>query len=210
MPLCEKLLAFFVNIKETYATPQNIPMKIKSYVPCGAKLKSGQPCAKPPVKGEKRCRLHGGITALRGADSPTARPNDSLYTKFMTPEEVIAFHEMELGTVDAEIKLARTRLARAMKMEEQDAMGELPDATTGRPPRGEELESRIERDGGGPTTVHEERHYRKVDYRAAIHACLSRIESLEKTRAELAKMANGGGSEDLVAALTKLADRLPV
>lgn len=161
----------------------------KTYIPCGAKLRNGQPCAKPPLKGAKRCRLHGGDTGCKGPDSPTARPNDGLYTKYMTAEEVIAFHEMELGTVDAEIRLARTRLARAMKAEEQDALGLLPDQTTGRPPHSEELETRIERNGGGPLTVHEERHYRKVDYRAAIHVCLVRIESLEKTRAELAKLA---------------------
>ncbi len=96
---------------------------------------------------------------------------------------------MELGTVDAEIKVVRLRLARAMKMEDLDSRGELPDATTGRPPKGEELETRIERDGGGENTVHAERHYRKIDYRAAINTCLARIESLEKTRAELAKLA---------------------
>lgn len=137
---------------------------------------------------------------MRGENSPTAKPNDSLYTKFFTAEELIHFSEMELGTVDAEIKLVRLRLARAMKMEEMDANGTLADIpVTGRPrgsklkqnrpPPGEELESRIERDGGGPMTVTEERHYRKVDYRAAITVCLGRIESLEKTRAELAKLA---------------------
>jgi len=171
----------------------------KNYTPCGAKLRNGQSCAKPPLAGRPRCRLHGGVTTTKGPESPTARPNDSLYTKFMTTEEVIAFHEMELGTVDAEIKLVRTRLARAIKQEGM-AAEELA----------EELETRIERDGGGENTVHEERHYRKVDYRAAINVCLSRIESLEKTRAELAKLSSMSSNEDLTSALCRLADRLPV
>lgn len=163
----------------------------KSYKPCGATLKSGQPCAKPPSAGSTRCRLHGGATP-RGAHTSVAKPNEGLYTKFYTAAELAEHDSMELGTVDAEIKLARLRLARALKMEAMDAAGELEaniEANNGRPRKGEELASRIERDGGGPMTVHEERHYRKIDYRAAIVVCLTRIESLEKTRAELAKLA---------------------
>lgn len=167
----------------------------KGYKPCGAKLRNGQPCAKPPLAGETRCRLHGGATKTsRGATAPQAKPNEGLYTKFYTAAELVEHDAMELGTVDAEIKLVRLRLARALRMEELDALGELPaniPGNSGRPSKLEELESRIERDGGGKNTVHEERHYKKVDYRGAIHICLSRIESLEKTRAELAKLAKG-------------------
>lgn len=160
----------------------------KGYTTCGAKLKSGQACAKPPIKGEKRCRLHGGITETRGAESVTAKPG-GIYSKFYTAEELVAIQEMELGNVDFEIQLARTQLARAMKLAELDAAGELPMCpVTGRP-SSDELAVRIERDGGGGNTVHEERHYRKIDYRAAMSAALKRVESLEKTRAELAKLA---------------------
>lgn len=200
-------------------------MKIKSYVPCGAKLKSGQKCAKAPVKGAKRCRLHGGITTCKGAESPTAKPNDGLYTKFFTAEELIAYHSMELGNVDAEIKMVRLRLARAMRAEELDSLGQLPDIPANGRPRNSELESRKEvrvarrqtaaaiAAGTAPEMqmIQEERHYKKVDYRAAIHTCLQRLESLEKTRAELERMAKEEkGGDDLVAALTSLADRLPV
>ena len=30
---------------------------------CGAKTRSGQPCSKFPVKGKRRCRLHGGLSS---------------------------------------------------------------------------------------------------------------------------------------------------
>lgn len=182
-----------------------MPMKLlpvpKSYKPCGAKLKSGQPCAKPPSAGSTRCRLHGGATP-RGAATTVAKPGAGLYTKFYTAAELAEHNVMELGTVDAEIKLVRIRLARALHLEELDAAGQLEatiESDNGRPRKGEELEARIERDGGGPMTVSEERHYRKVDYRAAIAVCLSRIESLEKTRAELAKLAKGDDATPLTA-----------
>lgn len=147
---------------------------------------------------------------LRGADSITARPNDSLYTKYFNAEELADYHEMELGNVDAEIKLVRLRLARAMKMEDMDSRGELEARDAHGRTLSEELESRIERDGGGENVVHTERHFKKVDYRSAINACLGRIESLEKTRAELAKHASAIGNEDIATALCRLADRLPV
>lgn len=184
-----------------------------TYTKCGAKLRSGQSCAKPPIKGEKRCRLHGGITKTAGADSVTAKPG-GLYSKFYTAEELAAIQNMELGNVDLEIQLVRIRLARALEMEELDRNGELDldiEGNKGRPSaKGIELESKIERDGGGENTVYEERHYKKIDYRAAIASCLQRLESLERTRAELAKLASMSSNEDLAAALARLADRLPV
>ena len=29
---------------------------------CGAKTRSGEPCFKFPIRGKKRCRLHGGLS----------------------------------------------------------------------------------------------------------------------------------------------------
>src|SRR5207249_6747429 len=36
---------------------------------CGAKTRAGTPCRRPPVRGRKRCRLHGGLSpgAPRGS-----------------------------------------------------------------------------------------------------------------------------------------------
>ena len=33
-----------------------------SVVLCSAKTKAGSPCQRPPVRGRKRCRLHGGLS----------------------------------------------------------------------------------------------------------------------------------------------------
>ena len=38
---------------------------------CGAKTRSGQPCFKFPIRGKKRCRLHGGLST--GPRTPEGR-----------------------------------------------------------------------------------------------------------------------------------------
>ncbi len=39
---------------------QNNAMQQELIVSCCAKTRSGSPCKTPPVKGRKRCRMHGG------------------------------------------------------------------------------------------------------------------------------------------------------
>jgi len=34
----------------------------KAYLLCGAKTRSGKPCAKYPMNEKRRCRLHGGLS----------------------------------------------------------------------------------------------------------------------------------------------------
>jgi glucans biosynthesis protein len=36
---------------------------------CGARTRAGGPCQRPPIRGRRRCRLHGGLSpgAPRGA-----------------------------------------------------------------------------------------------------------------------------------------------
>ena len=38
---------------------------------CGAKTRSGVPCAKFPIEGKRRCRLHGGLST--GPKTPAGR-----------------------------------------------------------------------------------------------------------------------------------------
>jgi hypothetical protein len=38
---------------------------------CGAKMRSGEPCSKFPIKGKRRCRLHGGLST--GPKTPEGR-----------------------------------------------------------------------------------------------------------------------------------------
>lgn len=146
---------------------------------CGAKKRNGDPCQAVPLKGRTRCRLHGGKTTTKGNVS-AAKPG-ALYSKFLTEEERTRFDTMELGGVDNELKLLKVRLERYLAAEAKEGKDTL------------ELESRTERDGGGPATVEEERTYKKRDWRLMIERLSSRIESLEKTRKELLE---GGGGDD--------------
>ncbi|MDC3124703.1 hypothetical protein OBB00_08330 [Gammaproteobacteria bacterium] len=40
-------------------------------VRCGAKTRSGVPCAKFPIEGKRRCRLHGGLST--GPKTPAGK-----------------------------------------------------------------------------------------------------------------------------------------
>ena len=35
---------------------------VQTPIRCGAKTRSGAPCAKFPIEGKRRCRLHGGLS----------------------------------------------------------------------------------------------------------------------------------------------------
>jgi len=88
---------------------------------CGAKTKgTGKPCKRSPVKGRKRCKLHGGAT-LQGTDSP--RYKHGLYSEYAGSQlkEVLAQLEdvdsEELIQPDAEIKLMQALLMKCKGLE---------------------------------------------------------------------------------------------
>jgi glucans biosynthesis protein len=45
---------------------------------CGARTRAGSPCQRLPVRGKKRCRLHGGASpgAPRGAKNPNFKTGE--------------------------------------------------------------------------------------------------------------------------------------
>ena len=75
--------------------------------------------------------------------------------------------------------MTRIRLARALAKESD------------RP----ELDSVLQRQGGGAFTVAKEVHLKRRDYVSIIDRLTARIESLERTRAELATKGDGGDGE---------------
>lgn len=146
---------------------------------CGAKTRNGQPC-KSRAMANGRCRMHGGSSV--GGGAPAANANaakpGSLYSKFYTDEEQLLADQIKLGQVDEELRLTRIRLMRAMARE-QVVGGEF------------ELDSEkvepLEIDGQD-TGLSKITTTKKVrDYWALVDRLTARIESLERTRAELAK-----------------------
>lgn len=150
---------------------------------CGAKTRSGEPC-KTPAMDNGRCRMHGGKAGQTHAGNQHATKH-GIYGRVLTDEERELWDQVELGKVDDELRLCKLRLMRALRAE-QEAQ-DVP-----------ELDSRTEEPavvGGVPLDeIIEKRSYRRRDYAAAIDRLMGRIESLERTRADLLK-ANPPGDE---------------
>lgn len=146
---------------------------------CGAKTRSGEPCKRHPVPGSKRCKLHGGKSTGAPKGSKNAARPGSIYSKFLTDEENDALAGIELGRVDDELRLTRIRLMRALARENEFGNTLELDSEKSEPI---EIEGKVLEDVTKITTTSKVR-----DYSALIDRLTARIESLERTRAELLK-----------------------
>lgn len=63
----------------------NEPLPLRLAPRCLARTRSGTPCQKPPAKGKKRCRLHGGAD---GSGAPRGDRNGS-YRHGLYPRDAI-------------------------------------------------------------------------------------------------------------------------
>lgn len=153
---------------------------------CGAKTRSGSPCqSKAMANG--RCRMHGG----KSTGAPKGNKNNlkagGIYSQFLTDEEQIISAEMELGSLDEELKLCKIRLMRALKAEaeqqaqveefdklELEALNEAPSLIGGLPDNDELIQTK---------------QFRRRDYGTIIDRLIARIESLETRRASLIQMS---------------------
>lgn len=68
---------------------------------CGAKTRSGKPCASPAVSGKKRCRMHGGAP---GSGAPKGNRNALKYG-FYTRESRAERKALNVGWRDLKQKL---------------------------------------------------------------------------------------------------------
>lgn len=171
---------------------------------CGAKTRSGEPCQKHALNGSSRCKLHGGSAGKANKGNQHAVKH-GIYSRVLTDEEKELWDQVELGKVDDELRICKLRLMRAIRAEQEandapqlDSRTEEPALAFGVP---------IDGDDGEPEII-EKRSYKRRDYAALIDRLMGRIESLERTRAELIK-GNGGGSEDLATTLARAIDKLP-
>lgn len=145
---------------------------------CGAKTRNGEACQKPPMKGKRKCRLHGGATKNSGAPktNKNAVKPGSLYSQFMTKDEIDFLQNAELGKIDAELLLCKVQLKRALEAKAKQAVEveSVEDLL--------ELES-IQTDdsekGGTKST------FKYRDYDARIDRLMGRIQSLTTQRNSL-------------------------
>jgi hypothetical protein len=163
-------------------------MKNSSKLICGAKNRQGEPCAKPPLKGKTRCKLHGGKTPKsQNAGSSNGNHKHSLYANALTEAEAAAWDEVQLGNVDQEIRMCKIWLARAMELD--SAIGKDPHNLTNK--AGLQLtEVRQSTNGDNKST---DIISRRPDTIVRINVLLGRIAQLEKTRSELLAAARESG-----------------
>lgn len=145
---------------------------------CGAKTRSGQTCRNRAMQ-NGRCRMHGGKATGAPTGNRNAATPGSIYSRYFTEEEKELAAQIELGKVDEELRLTRIRLMRALAREaeygntlELDSEKREPVIVDGEIVAGTEQ----------VTTTSKVR-----DYSSLIDKLTARIESLERTRVELAK-----------------------
>lgn len=125
--------------------------------------------------------MHGGKNTQANGGNQYARKH-GIYSTVLSDEEKALWDEVELGRVDDELRLCKLRLMRAIRAENE---------ANGQP----ELEVITEKPmmvGGVAVTDEEpikERTLKRRDYAGMIDRLMGRIESLERTRAELMKGA---------------------
>ncbi|WP_223506830.1 HGGxSTG domain-containing protein [Pseudomonas sp. GL-RE-29] len=138
---------------------------------CGAKTRSGEPCKRHAVPGSSKCKLHGGAASKANKGNKHAAKAGSIYSKFLTDAENDMLASIELGRVDDELRLTRVRLMRALARENEH--GNTLEIDSEKIDTGEQ---------GGTSTTSKVR-----DYAGLIDRLTARVESLERTRAELLK-----------------------
>lgn len=144
---------------------------------CGAKTRGGSPCKRHALKGKARCALHGGKSSGPPKGSQNAKTH-GLYAGALTDEEKRVWHQVELGTVDDELRMAKIRLARALRLElasdDLDLIErtEAPTMLGGIPDYDEMIKTEV---------------FKRRDWSPIVDRLMARVESLERTRAELAK-----------------------
>lgn len=158
----------------------------KTYVTCGAKNRQGEPCQRPPLAGKTRCKLHGGATP-KGLKNAVKH---GIYRKTLSDEEQAMWLDIQVGSVDDEIRMMKIMMNRAI--ETNAAIRAAPNDVKNM--AGFELSeiNRTTKGGKQDTSLTSKR----PDTVAMIDRFAGRIASLEKTRAELLAAAAGEGGED--------------
>ncbi|WP_233572175.1 HGGxSTG domain-containing protein [Neisseria weixii] len=158
---------------------------------CGAKTRSGGECWNPAMP-NGRCRLHGGKSTGAPKGHTNSRKPGSLYSVFYTDEEQALADEIELESVDEELRLCKIRLRRAMALEAEQKRRQEEESEKARLELDKIVETpsvvggiAIESDPDVPPVRQKTFVYR--DYGEIINRLLARIESLTLTRQRLLK-----------------------
>ena len=84
---------------------------VQTLIRCGAKTRSGAPCAKFPIEGKRRCRLHGGLstgpkTVAGRAAISAANTKHGRYKNWREKQAKEPYYRREIKRVMREAELA--------------------------------------------------------------------------------------------------------
>lgn len=82
---------------------------------CGARTRSGGTCQKHALEGATRCRLHGGAASKANKGNAHAVKH-GFYSDALTSDERALYERAEVGSLDDEIRLARVKLHRFVRL----------------------------------------------------------------------------------------------
>lgn len=108
-----------------------------SAVRCGATCRDGTACSNPPMRGQARCRMHGGSSpqarakgAERAAEASLRAEVDVLAQQPVT--DPVKWLQDVAGEVDQWLRLCREHLSEAVSVEESGATIRLYERALGR------------------------------------------------------------------------------
>ena len=94
---------------------------------CGAKTRAGGEC-KAPAMGNGRCRVHGGkSTGPKDQSGNTNAVKHGFYSNALLPDERELYERAEVGSLDDEIRLARVKLFRYVRLAGSQELVDLVD-----------------------------------------------------------------------------------
>lgn len=150
---------------------------------CGAKTRSGQPCKKPALE-NGRCKLHGGTNPGAPKGNQNARKH-GIYSDTLTADEQGLWEEINVGSLDDDIRIAKLQLRRALiaqaKAEAGDGLDlDLESVHTQATDPVEEGDEPVEPGKPSRTVQRRRRGYEDI-----INRLLGRIGDLESKRAQM-------------------------
>ena len=155
---------------------------------CGATTRKGHPCKRLAIRSVGRCRLHGG----------KSRRTHGIYAQVLSDEELELYDNIPIGGVDAELRMCRIQLLRALKAKE--LVDEAPDDPNNRAGMVVTGIKQSQKSGKRGKYAESEQlnevERTRTDYNAIIERLLGRIGTLERTRAELLATTDLGSPDE--------------
>jgi hypothetical protein len=162
--------------------------------PCGAKTRGGAACKKHGMPNGK-CRLHGGLST--GPKHPNTKTNalkHGFYSDALLPEERALYDVAAVGDIEAEIRLAKVKLFRFVKLTGSADLASLIDGAI------DTIEKQELKVIGGVPKPYSKTEVKAVcpNYADLIIRLLDSVRKLELSRAQMIALVKKGDEEDPV------------